>query len=137
MHQTLLLTYLVGDPEAIPDITLKYAKCLTPGAAALDGKALTRIEVHGKYLFYFFGDPIDPVILHFHFGMSGAFKTMTLPGPAPTATTRLQLINEKMELVAHLSAMTVLHGNEGAVNHMQISVARFLGVTKAKFQHYA
>ncbi len=33
------------------------------------------------------------VVMHVHFGMSGAFKTMSLPGPDPTETTRLELIN--------------------------------------------
>ena len=44
---------------------------------------------------------------------AGAFKTMTLPGPDPTETTRLQLVNEGWGIVAHLSAMTVAHGDLG------------------------
>ena len=44
---------------------------------------------------------------------AGAFKTMTLPGPDPTETTRLQLVNEAWGIVAHLSAMTVAHGDMG------------------------
>lgn len=47
--------------------------------------------MHGKNLFYFFGNEADPVVMHFHFGMSGAFRTMSLPGPEPTETTRLQV----------------------------------------------
>ncbi|DBA87633.1 TPA: hypothetical protein ACH3X1_004646 [Trebouxia sp. C0004] len=43
--------------------------------------------------------------------MSGAFKTMTLPGPDPTETTRLKLVNEKHGVVAQLSAMTVILGD--------------------------
>jgi hypothetical protein len=50
------------------------------------------------------------VVLHFHFGMSGAFRTAALPGPPPTATTRLRLVNIQLGIVAHLSAMTVQHG---------------------------
>lgn len=49
--------------------------------------------MHGKNLFYFFGSKDDPVVMHFHFGMSGAFRTMSLPGPEPTETTRLQVCN--------------------------------------------
>ncbi len=49
--------------------------------------------MHGKNLFYFFGSKDDPVVMHFHFGMSGAFRTMSLPGPDPTETTRLQVSN--------------------------------------------
>jgi endonuclease-8 len=45
-----------------------------------------------------------------HFGMSGAFRTSALPGPPPTATTRLRLVDAAAGIVAHLSAMTVLSG---------------------------
>lgn len=76
-------------------------------------KPLIRIEVHGKNLFYFFGDAASPQVVHIHFGMSGAFKTMTLPGPDPTDTTRLKLVNEKHGVVAQLSAMTVILGDLG------------------------
>ena len=84
-----------------------------PGAQAVHDKPLIRIEVHGKNLFYFFGDAASPQIVHIHFGMSGAFKTMTLPGPDPTETTRLKLVNEKHGVVAQLSAMTVILGDLG------------------------
>jgi hypothetical protein len=47
--------------------------------------------VHGKNLFYFFGREAEPVVMHFHFGMSGAFRTMGLPGPEPSETTRLRV----------------------------------------------
>lgn len=43
--------------------------------------------------------------------MAGAFRTASLPGPEPTATTRLRLVHEPSQLVAHLSAMTVQHGD--------------------------
>lgn len=76
-------------------------------------KPLTRIEVHGKNLFYFFGDAKAPEIVHIHFGMSGAFKTMTLPGPETTETTRLTLENKDHAIIAHLSAMTVNLGDLG------------------------
>ncbi|KAG2430005.1 hypothetical protein HYH02_013833 [Chlamydomonas schloesseri] len=52
----------------------------------------------------------DVVVMHVHFGMSGAFRTMELPGLPPTDTTRLELLHKGAGLVAHLSAMTVAHG---------------------------
>lgn len=74
-----------------------------------------QIEVVGKNLFYFFGSSAtDTTVLHFHFGMSGAFKTYDLPGREPTPTTRLQLVNQEAKLMAHLSAMTVQHGGIGS-----------------------
>eukprot|EP00873_Tetraselmis_striata_P021370 jgi/Tetstr1/441634/TSEL_029860.t1 len=86
----------------------------TEGAKAIDGKPLEKIEVVGKNLFYFFGSSAtDTTVLHFHFGMSGAFKTYDLPGREPTPTTRLQLVNQEAKLMAHLSAMTVQHGGIG------------------------
>lgn len=83
------------------------------GAQAVNKIPLTRIEVHGKNLFYFFGDEASPHIVHIHFGMSGAFKTMTLPGPEPTDTTRLTLVNQELGIIASLSAMTVVLGDLG------------------------
>lgn len=136
------------------------------GAAAISGKVLSRIEVHGKNLFYFFGtpvtcltppslitptpapltpvrpvtpiksseakasrtrqppaksavkparlvethEPLDPVVVHIHFGMSGAFRTVAMPGPEPSPTCRLQLTHPQAGLVAQLSAMTVAMG---------------------------
>ena len=91
---------------------------LYAGAKLIDGKPLQRIEVHGKNLFYFFGEPEggpSTVVMHIHFGMSGRFRVSPLPGPEPTPTTRLQLINEPEGVVANLSAMTVAHGDLGAM----------------------
>lgn len=84
------------------------------GAKLIDGKVLARIEVHGKNLFYFFGEGADQVVMHIHFGMSGRFRVSPLPGPETTPTTRLQLINDSQGIVANLSAMTVQHGDLGA-----------------------
>jgi hypothetical protein len=55
----------------------------------------------------------DTVVVHVHFGMSGAFRTSLLPGPDATPTTRLRLVHSPSQLVAHLSAMTVQHGSLG------------------------
>ena len=84
------------------------------GAEAINQQPLTRIEVHGKNLFYFFGEGESTVVLHFHFGMSGAFKTVARGDtlPEPKETTRLVLIGEK--IVGQLSAMIVQHGGLGA-----------------------
>ena len=96
------------------------------GAAAINGKRLAKIEVHGKNIFYFFARESPTKlpstaakavtgthdIVHVHFGMAGAFKTMRRPGEAPTPTTRLRLESSELDLVAHLSAMTVNHGDD-------------------------
>eukprot|EP00890_Picochlorum_soloecismus_P004363 jgi/Picsp_1/4928/NSC_02292-R1_formamidopyrimidine-dna glycosylase len=89
------------------------------GAAAIHGKPLSRIEIHGKNLFYFFGNKEDEqVCVHFHFGMSGKFSLTEVDCdgnreeemPETKPTTRLQLVNMKNGYVAHLSAMTVQYG---------------------------
>jgi len=81
------------------------------GAKAISGKILTRIEAIGKNLFYFFGTGHTTVVVHIHFGMSGRFATFTpANAPAVKATTRL-LLQDGLEIGAHLSAMTVEHGN--------------------------
>jgi len=89
------------------------------GAAAImkAGGVLLRIEVHGKNMFYFFGEPSasisDPniVVVHIHFGMAGAFAVYKGEEPEVTSSTRLRLEGVgKSRVVAHLSAMTVEHG---------------------------
>lgn len=84
-------------------------------AKLLSGTKLSKIEVHGKNLFYFFG---SDYVVHIHFGMAGAFVTfastsVTLPDPKPT--TRLQLSTTMDSpgppITAHLSAMTVRLGD--------------------------
>eukprot|EP00730_Choanoeca_flexa_P014314 TRINITY_DN6218_c0_g2_i1.p1 TRINITY_DN6218_c0_g2~~TRINITY_DN6218_c0_g2_i1.p1 ORF type:complete len:476 (+),score=131.99 TRINITY_DN6218_c0_g2_i1:69-1496(+) len=87
-------------------------KRFVEGAAAVNDQPLTRIEVHGKNLFYFFGklneDNASDTIVHIHFGMAGRFAVHDLAtAPAPTDKTRLRLENEEEGLVVHLSAMTV------------------------------
>ena len=84
------------------------------GAQAINQQPLSRIEVHGKNLFYFFGEGDATVVLHIHFGMSGRFKTVVRGDtlPEPRETTRLVLIGDKV--VAQLSAMIVQHGGLGA-----------------------
>ncbi|CAK0783892.1 hypothetical protein CVIRNUC_007092 [Coccomyxa viridis] len=82
----------------------------TEGAQAINQQLLSRIEVHGKNLFYFFGEGDATVVLHIHFGMSGRFKTVVRGDtlPEPRETTRLVLIGDKV--VGQLSAMIVQHG---------------------------
>lgn len=86
------------------------------GAQAIDSKTLYRIEAHGKNLFYFFtddkespGSSID--VVRVHFGMSGAFRINSLPGPDPRPTTRLSLIHQESNTIAQLSAMICEHGD--------------------------
>lgn len=83
------------------------------GAKAIDQKRLARIECHGKNLFYFFAEGSEVVVLHVHFGMSGAFKTVARGESLPEnkATTRLLLVGDK--IVGQLSAMIVQHGGLG------------------------
>lgn len=79
----------------------------TEGASAINNRTLTRIEIHGKNLFYFFED----VVVHIHFGMSGRFSLFELGStkvPEVKPTTRLEMRGHG--LLAHLSAMTVQHG---------------------------
>jgi formamidopyrimidine-DNA glycosylase len=112
---------LVGHPFKATSPNGRFVE----GAAAIDSRPLSKIEVHGKNLFYFFAKaptlpdeaklqqpPSAYEVVHVHFGMSGAFKTMKPPGDEPTPTTRLRLENEALSVVAHLSAMTVNHGDD-------------------------
>jgi len=86
------------------------------GASLINKRTLSRIEAIGKNLFYFWDDANrkaksdSPTVVHIHFGMSGQFKTASLGTLAPTPNTRLELVNEEDNLVAHLSAMTCKHG---------------------------
>ena len=80
------------------------------GAEVIDAKELKRVEAIGKNLFYFFNESDGPEahVMHVHFGMSGRFATHhALPGPDPTATTRLRLESKEHGICALLSAMTV------------------------------
>ena len=95
-------------------VTQSCQLCASAGAAAISGKTLSRIEVHGKQLFYFFGEGADTTVMQIHFGMSGAFRTMPVANPREAReTTRLVLENTQEGLLAHLSAMTVQHGDLG------------------------
>ena len=71
------------------------------GAAAIDGRVLRRMEAVGKNLFAFFGEPSPPapgggdgddVVVHVHFGMSGAWAVFDSAESEPEvrATTRLR-----------------------------------------------
>ena len=96
------------------------------GAQAINQQPLSRIEVHGKNLFYFFGEGDATVVLHIHFGMSGRFKTVVRGDMLPEAreTTRLVLIGDKV--VGQLSAMIVQHGGLGAHAGSDESEALFI-----------
>jgi formamidopyrimidine-DNA glycosylase len=64
--------------------------------------------------------PQSQVVMHVHFGMSGAFATFSRDkAPPPKPTTRLELKGlpgtPAEPIVAHLSAMTVQHGIGGSL----------------------
>ena len=100
-------------PASLERIVAYNVSHVPAGAQAINQQPLTRIEVHGKNLFYFFGEANATVVLHIHFGMSGAFKTIARGDtlPEPKETTRLVLIGD--EIVGQLSAMIVQHGGLG------------------------
>mmetsp|Transcript_23844 Transcript_23844/g.57492 ORF Transcript_23844/g.57492 Transcript_23844/m.57492 type:complete len:546 (-) Transcript_23844:392-2029(-) len=106
------------------------------GAAAIDGRVLSRMEAVGKNLFAFFSSDVkdevrengekEDVVVHVHFGMSGAWAVYNNSSgeeePEVKATTRLRLeeimfkANSSSSLsskgfITHLSAMTVAHGD--------------------------
>eukprot|EP00581_Thalassiosira_minuscula_P003206 CAMPEP_0183736752 /NCGR_PEP_ID=MMETSP0737-20130205/50139_1 /TAXON_ID=385413 /ORGANISM="Thalassiosira miniscula, Strain CCMP1093" /LENGTH=523 /DNA_ID=CAMNT_0025970843 /DNA_START=104 /DNA_END=1671 /DNA_ORIENTATION=+ len=110
------------------------------GAAAIDGRVLSRMEAVGKNLFAFFdhcGDNVtnnEELVVHVHFGMSGAWAVFNAsmeeePEVKPTTRLRLEEIapssssgstNRKRakssaamsdRFITHLSAMTVNHGD--------------------------
>ncbi|KAL3785466.1 hypothetical protein HJC23_008276 [Cyclotella cryptica] len=98
----------------------------TEGAAAIDGRVLSRVEAVGKNLFAFFkndgGDIAEEeeIVIHVHFGMSGAWAVFNAPieeEPEVKPTTRLRLeeiapaASNGSKYIAHLSAMTVQHGD--------------------------
>jgi formamidopyrimidine-DNA glycosylase len=81
---------------------------------------LRAVEAYGKNLFYFFNSDSDEVgrerkddvVVHVHFGMSGAFKLFELGAPSSppaTSTTRLRL-EEIAKATASPSAPTPLLG---------------------------
>jgi formamidopyrimidine-DNA glycosylase len=92
----------------------------TDGAAAISGRVLSRMEAVGKNLFAFFSDGCnhEEVVVHVHFGMSGAWAVFdsTADEPEVKPTTRLRLeeivpAGNTSKFITHLSAMTVQHGD--------------------------
>lgn len=98
------------------------------GSRAIDGMVMSNIEAVGKNLFAFFSPPKrasalppadhwdDSVVVHVHFGMSGAWSVHDIgEEPETKSTTRLRLVEQQEpdlehKLVTHLSAMTCTHG---------------------------
>lgn len=106
------------------------------GAAAIDGRTLTRVEAIGKNLFHFWsaspaasaadsavdhakevtaGRVLDePIVVHIHFGMSGQFRLAPLASAPPAKpTTRLCLaeVGDRADAVCGLvSAQLLVHG---------------------------
>lgn len=63
----------------------------TESAAILDGRVLDGASAHGKHLFVGFG---DHGWVHVHLGLFGKVALGRAPGPAPTDTVRLRLLND-------------------------------------------
>eukprot|EP00566_Odontella_aurita_P000681 CAMPEP_0113559850 /NCGR_PEP_ID=MMETSP0015_2-20120614/19117_1 /TAXON_ID=2838 /ORGANISM="Odontella" /LENGTH=546 /DNA_ID=CAMNT_0000461515 /DNA_START=91 /DNA_END=1728 /DNA_ORIENTATION=+ /assembly_acc=CAM_ASM_000160 len=99
------------------------------GSKAIDGMIMSNIEAVGKNLFAFFSPPVvasstpkdqwddSVVVVHVHFGMSGAWSVHSADEePETKSTTRLRLVEqcastlEQNKLSTHLSAMTCKHG---------------------------
>ncbi len=66
-------------------------------AELLDGRTLRTVEAYGKHLFYRW---VDAPNLHVHLGLVGTFRAFTGDGPAPTAGTRLAMVNTETDPVA-------------------------------------
>jgi len=95
------------------------------GSHAIDNRVLSRMEAVGKNLFAFFtpdantngSEANDDVVVHVHFGMSGAWSVFDYakePDVKPTTRLRLEEVGgsqSSTKLVTHLSAMTVQHGD--------------------------
>lgn len=138
-HTSRLL--LIPVPPPLPPAAPPSLAVTPAMQAAITDLILRAVEAHGKNLFYFFGrdkanTAAATVVMHVHFGMSGAFKIFPLGHgePEPTSTTRLRLEQlpqtagpeaasasasaataaagppRRQLLGGHLSAMTVQHG---------------------------
>ena len=95
------------------------------GSRAIDNRVLSRMEAVGKNLFAFFTpdantngpEAKDDVVVHVHFGMSGAWSVFDYakePDVKPTTRLRLEEVGgsqSSTKLITHLSAMTVQHGD--------------------------
>lgn len=78
----------------------------TEAAAAVDGRALKRIDAYGKHLLYRF-DGLPDAALHVHLGLFGRFVTRRkAPILEPRATTRLRFATADGGLVVDLSGAT-------------------------------
>ena len=109
-------TQLVGKKFAASSPNGRFAE----GSQAIDNRVLSRMEAVGKNLFAFFSpeeaiaSTDDDVVVHVHFGMSGAwsvFDHVKEPEVKPTTRLRLEEVGGTSKLVTHLSAMTVQHGD--------------------------
>ena len=91
-------------PPDTPAAAVVPASLPPPAAAA----AATATVIEAAALL----DAAPPVVVHIHFGMSGAFRTMSLPGPEPTETTRLELVNRSVQ--AFCGRACQIHGTVAA-----------------------
>jgi endonuclease-8 len=75
------------------------------GAARIDGSTMAGAEAYGKHLFQrYVATDGESLTLHVHLGLFGRWRTHRLPGPPPTAGTRLRLRTEAA--VLHLAGAT-------------------------------
>lgn len=58
------------------------------GAKALTGRKLTKVDAHGKHLFYDW----DGKFLHIHLGLYGKFRRHQSPPPDPRGAVRLRVV---------------------------------------------
>jgi endonuclease VIII len=91
---------LVGREVAADSPQGRFAE----GAARLDGAVVTGTEAYGKHLFHRYEAADGPRTLHVHLGLFGRWRTHRLPGPEPTAGTRLRLRTDAA--VLHLAGPT-------------------------------
>lgn len=73
------------------------------GAARLDGRAIERVEAHGKHLFHRWEGGLT---LHVHLGLFGVFRTHHGAAPPPSAATRLALAAAAPDVAAYLAGPT-------------------------------
>lgn len=82
------------------------------GAAAVDGRELTRVDAHGKHLLYRFGGGLT---VHVHLGLFGRFRVGTdgAPPDRPTCRLRLEAGDTWIDLVGPIACEVLDPPGEG------------------------
>ena len=62
----------------------------------LSGKRLTKVEAHGKHLFYYWAGKkaSERKIVHIHLGLYGKFRVHKNPAPEPRGAVRVRMVGE-------------------------------------------